>query len=198
MTSRNGFSIIELIVAIGISAGVIFMVGALSNNLSQVANFVNLKLQNRQNIDLVFEGIARELRSAGPSSLGAYAIASASSTLLSFYSDLDKDGLFERVRYFVGTSTIEKGVIKPSGNPLAYATSSEIVVPVLVNVLSSSSAFRYFDDAYTGTQAPMPDPVDVLRIRLIEISATVDINPGQTPTPTVFSRTVNVRNLRTN
>jgi len=188
----------EFVVAMGIGAGIIFMVGALSGQFSGIANFVNLKLQSRQGSDHVFETMAREIRSMGPSSLGAYPIEAASSTSFIFFSDIDGDGLMERVRYFRATTTLEKGVIKPSGNPLVYATSTETTRVVVSDLIGSGGVFEYFDSAYTGTQSPMAPPVDAQAIRIVRASLSSDINPGSGPLPAFFSVTVNLRNLRSN
>lgn len=195
---HKGFSLIELVIGIGIAAGIMFMVGIIGSQFSGVANFVNLKLQNRQDTERVFETMTTEIRSMSPSGLGAYALESANATSVVFYSDIDRDGVMERVRYFVGTSTIEKGTIKPSGNPLVYATSTEIVKTIVPNLVSTSSVFQYFNSVATDTQNPMAQPIDVSQVRIVKISASVDVNPGQTPLPTTFTTTVNMRNLRTN
>jgi len=188
----------EVIIAVGIASGILFMVGLIGSQFSGVANFVNLKLQNRQNTEQIFQTITTEIRSAGPSALGAYTIESASSTALVFFSDIDRDGVIERVRYFMGTSTIEKGTIKPSGNPLTYTTSTEVIKTVVPNLVSTSSLFQYFDAAYTGSQNPMTPPIDTSRIRIIKMTVSVDINPGKSPLPELLTTTVSVRNLRSN
>lgn len=182
----------------GLAAGILFMVGFVGSQLSGVANFVNLKLQNRQNIEQVFQTIVTEIRSMGPSSIGGYAINAATSTSITFFSDVDRDGIFERVRYFLGTSTLERGLVEPTGNPLVYATSTEVVSPVISSVIATSSVFEYFDSSYTGGQAAMTYPLNISAIRIVRLTLTADINPGQAPTPTVFTSTVNPRNLRTN
>lgn len=197
-SQRNGFSLIELVIGIGIAAAITFMVGSIGSQFSGIANFMNTKLQNEGNIDQVLGTMVADIRSMGPSGLGSYAIDAASSTSLTFFSDVDKDGIFEQVRYFLATSTINKGVIKPAGNPLVYATSTETVNAVISNVVSTSTVFQYFDSDYTGTQNPMATPLNISEIRVVKVTLFVDVNPGKTPLPSFFTRTINVRNLRTN
>src|SRR3989344_1148360 len=119
----RGFTLIEAVLAVGISVSIIFAVASFRNNLDSLNKFLNSELQSRQDIDPTLQLMARELRSAGPSSLGGYPIESAGTSTLVFYSDIDRDGIFERVRYFLGTNVIRKGVVEPTGNPLVYSTS---------------------------------------------------------------------------
>ena len=198
----QGFSLVEVIIFAAITAALIFVVSSLTSNVDNIGNFVNQKLQSRSSLEQTFQMLVTEIRSAGPSSNGAYQIESATTSSLVFFSDIDQDGIFERVRYTLGTSTIAKGFIKPSGNPLVYATSSETIKDVITNVIVSTSTgaifFNYYDSAYTGSQAAMNSPIDVSRIRVVKVSVYVDTNSGKAPKPTFFSDTITIRNSRSN
>lgn len=197
---RKGFSLIEVIIFAAIMGALIFVVSSLTSNVANIENFVNQKLQSRNSLEQTFQMLVTEIRSAGPSSNGAYQIESASTSSLVFFSDIDQDGVFERVRYALGTSTIAKGFIKPSGNPLTYATSSEIIGDVMTNVIvsTSTSLFSYFDSAYTGSQTAMTSPIDISKIRVVKVSVYVDVNPGKAPKAAFFSDTITIRNSRSN
>lgn len=200
-TARGGFSLFEILFVLTIVPAIIFVISGFSANLNTLQSFLNRKLQSRQDVDQAFQIMTTEIRSAGPSSLGAYPIDSASTSSFTFYSDINKDGLFERVRYFLAaTSTIQKGVIKPSGNPLVYATSSEIITTAVSNVVVSTSTilFSYYDFNYTGVEPPMSYPLDISKIRVVKFSVNVSLNASSTPTPEFFSGTVFMRNLKSN
>ena len=196
----KGFSLVEVIIFAAITASLIFVVSSLTGNVANIENFVNQKLQSRSSLEQTFQMLVTEIRSAGPSSNGSYQIELASTSSLVFFSDIDQDGIFERVRYTLGTSTISKGFVEPIGNPLVYATSSEVMKDVMTDVIvsTSTSLFSYFDSAYTGSQASMASPIDVSKIRVVKMSVYVDINPGKTPKAVFFSDTVTIRNSRSN
>ena len=198
--SRRGFSLFEVILTMAIATSIIFVIAAFRSNLDQMQNFTSQKLQSRQDIDQTIQIMTTEIRSAGPSSAGAYPIEAATSTSFTFYSDIDKNGVFDRVRYWLGTSTIQKGVVRPSGNPLTYTTSTEIVTTLVNNVVTNSSAtlFSYYDSNYTGSQTPMSFPIIISQVRLVQFSFSADINTSSTPLPEFFSQTVDIRNLRSN
>ncbi len=202
---KRGFTLIELIVGMGLVAIVVFMIGAIGNQFSVIGNFVNQKLQNRMDVERVYQTMTREVRSAGASGLGGYAVESATPTSFAFYSDIDSDGVMDHVRYFLSTSTaatstINKGVIKPTGSPLVYASSSEIINPVIQNSISTSTIFKYYDANYTGSTStnPLGYPISISSIRVVRIETWVDVNPGQTPLPTYFTGTVEIRSLKNN
>jgi type II secretory pathway pseudopilin PulG len=202
---REGFTLIEIVLVVAMTAGIVFVVASFRSNLDMMENLLNQKLQSRQDIDQALQIMTTEIRSAGPSSLGAYAIQAAGTSSLVFFSDVDKDGVYERVRYFVATSTgatttINRGIVKPAGNPLVYTTSSETVTTAIVNVIRSTTTplFSYFDTNYTGFETPLALPVDATLIRLVKVSLYADINPSTAPIPTLFSTMINIRNLRTN
>lgn len=198
--SRDGFSLFEVVIVMSIFAIVLFAVTSFRGNLNMLENLVNQKLQSRQDLDQEFQIMITELRSAGPSSLGAYPIEAASTSSITFFSDIDKDGIFERVRYYLSSTTVEKGVVEPTGNPLVYSTSTEATTTIVSNVIISTSTplFQYYDTNYTGSQAALASPIDATQVRIVKVSLSVDVNPKLAPVPIFFSNTVNIRNLRSN
>ena len=197
---QKGFSLLEVIIVVAMAVGVLFVVVSLRGSVGTLQDIISQKLESRRDLDQTFQILVTEIRSAGPSSAGAYPIEAAGSSTLTFYSDIDKDDIFEKVRYFLATSTIKRGVIEPSGNPLTYATSSEVVTTVVENLIlsTSTSIFEYYDSAYTGLEAPMTIPIDVTRVRIVRVSVLADVAPGKAPKPTLFTNTITIRNLRSN
>lgn len=199
LNRQSGFSLIEIIIAAAILSVLVFVIASLRNNVNTLGNLVTQKLQSRQDIDRVMDQMVTEIRSAAPSSQGAYPIDSASTSSLVFYSDVDSDGLFERIRYTVGSTTLDRGVIKPSGNPLTYATSSERVATLISNLTrtTSSPVFSYYGDDYTGTQPPLaPTSTLASAVRLVRVTLYVDVRPREAPKPAFVSQLINIRNLR--
>lgn len=191
---------IEVLIVVAIFAGMIFVVAAMRKNISGLEKTVNQQLKTRRDIDATLQTIITDIRSAGLSGSGSYAIESAASTSLVFYSDVDQDGAFERVRYAIGTSTVIRGVVEPTGNPVIYPTSTESVATMVYYVVPSTSTplFAYYDANYTGSQTALTEPIDITKIRAVSLNLFVDIEPGKSPKPLFFSHTITIRNLRTN
>lgn len=197
---RRGFSILEVIIVTALFAIVLSALVSFRGNLDILNNLISQKLQSRKDLQQTLQIFVTELRSAGPSSVGAYPIETAATSSIVFYSDIDKDGLFERVRYSLASGTIEKGITKPTGNPLTYATSSEVTTTIVnyVVVQPSSTIFSYYDTNYTGSEPALTPPIDVSQVRLVKISIYADVDPQHSPLPVFFTETANIRNLRSN
>lgn len=197
---RRGFSLIEVLIASLIVVMFIFVLSSFQTNFNSLQSFTSENLQTRQDIDQTIQIMTTDIRSAGPSSVGGYPIESAGTSSFVFFSNIYHNGIYERVRYFVGTSTLQEGVTIPSGNPLAYVTSTEIVTTQVNDLVfrSSTPVFTYYDTNYSGTQLPMSYPITVANIRLVQFSFSADVEQSSSPTPTYFSQMVDIRNLRSN
>ncbi len=198
--NRSGFSLIEVLVVVAIGASIVIVVSNLSSNVSLLNVLVSQELQTKSDINQTLQIVTTDIRSAGPSANGAYPIDSAGTSSFAFYSDVDKNGLPEHIRYFLSSSTIWRGVITPTGTPFSYPTSSETLTDMIdnVTVAPSSTLFNYYDANYTGTQPAMTSTVDVSPIRLVGINFTADVQPQQSPGPQYFSTLIDIRNLRSN
>jgi hypothetical protein len=160
---------------------------------------VSGSLTTQQQMRQTFRFMSAEIRSLSPSSIGAYAIAEATASTFTFYSDADNDGLKERIRYFVDGTAIRRGVLIPSGNPLTYNPVNETVSTVASGFVSGPTPlFAYYDTNYDGTTAPLTAPVDVRAVRLIKITATIDRDALLPPPPITLTTHVSMRNLKDN
>ena len=196
--NTNGFALTEIVVAVAIAA-VIFI--AVFNFGSGIFSF-NSRAQENLNAQSdgrrVLKEMVKELRSASPSSLGAYPIVAASSTSIIFFVNLDGDSHKERVRYFLNNNELKKGVIKPSGSPLTYNQTNEAVVTLVHNMGNGTDPiFEYFDSNYAGTTTPLVLPVQITSIRLVRITLKIKKDTASYA-PVIVSSQVFMRNLKDN
>jgi prepilin-type N-terminal cleavage/methylation domain-containing protein len=199
--NRNGFSLAEVLIVVAIAASVVVVVSNLGGNVNLLNNLVSQQLQSASDINQTLQIMTTEIRSAGTAGNGAYPIDSASTSSFAFYSDINKNGSVEHVRYYLSSSTIYKGVIQATGTPATYPTSSEVITDIIDNVVTpttSTPLFSYYDANYSGTQAAMTSPITIQSIRLVGISFRADVKPQQAPGPDYFSILVDIRNLRSN
>lgn len=147
-----------------------------------------------------FEEMSAGLRSASASSIGTYAIDSASSTAFIYYADVNRDGLMERIRYFKTKSTLKKGVIIPSGSPLTYNSANEKITELVHDLINdpANPIFSYYDSGYDGTTAPLTYPINLLAIRLVKINFILDHNVSKPPPALTFTTQISLRNLKDN
>lgn len=199
-SESKGFTLIEVLIAIGILSGIIFVVSVFSLDVFNFQIFLGDTFAIQQEINLTLVSMGTEVRAIGPSVNGSYPIEAASSTSFTFYSDVDGDNVFERVRYFVAGSILKRGVIEPTGNPATYPLADETTKDVVNNIIlppiASQSLFLYYDKNYTGAQAPLPASIEINKIRIVKVTITADRNLQDRQGRFNYSSTMMIRNLR--
>lgn len=197
---NSGFTLIEVLIAVGILSGLILAVSFFGLDIFEFQLFLGdtFIVQNEINITLVSMGV--DIRGMGPSDNGSYPMESASSGSLVFFSDIDGDGSFERIRYFVSNGSLNRGIIEPTGNPAAYFPVDEVVKELVHDVIlppiAGQPLFSYFDRNFDGSQPAMPEPIDINQVRLVRATITADKSPQDLQGRINYSATMLIRNLR--
>lgn len=194
---RDGFTLIEVIVGIALLTTIGGLISLLFLRLSDYQLFFTKKFEAQQEIQQTIPFIVSEIRSMSPSSAGSYPIASASTSSIIFYSNVDGDNLIEQIRYFLDGDILKKGTVKPSGNPLSYNSANETTAEMIHNILATSTPiFSYYDENYTGSENPMNQPAIVSNIKIIAVQLMIQNNASQTPI--IIKVQAMPRNLRNN
>lgn len=197
---KKGITVTELIVSVAILSVLSLIVSTFQKDVF----FLSGNLQSNLNAQLearhLLKTIVAELRRTTTSATGSYPIELASSTGITFYTDVENNGSIDRVRYYLYNGTIRKGVIAPTGNPPVYNSGNEVVTTLLNYVVASSTLpiFQYHTSSYAGTSSPLTIPPDISIIRLIKITAIIDTDPNRSPVPIIVTSQVNLRNLKDN
>ncbi len=198
--NKKGFTLLEIIVALGIFAIIstivvwIMITSFRSNDII----WEQLKTQNEGRKAL--QQVVDDVRRAEESSIGSYAIESATDYELIFFANIDNDSLRERIRFFLDETTLKKGVIKAEGNPLNYDGTENIVEIAhdAVNIAKSVPVFLYYDQNYTGAESFLTSPVDATDVRVVRVQLELEKDPTETPVPLHVEGVVSVRNLKGN
>ncbi len=198
--NNKGFSLAEIVIVVGILGMIMVVIGAFQRDIFVNTKFAQDSLSTTQDSRNILRMMVRELRTSSSGNDGSYPLISASTSTLSFYSDVDADGLKDKVRYYVATTTLTKGLIKPTGSPLTYVAANEVFSILAYNLKNSSSTplFEYYDNAYAGTSSPLTQPVVISNVRLVKINLMVDVDPNKSPNVRTYTSQVNLRNLKDN
>ena len=199
--AQRGFTLAEVLVTIVVYG---LIMAAIAQVLVMIIQNSGQKLSALTSIDQVrFTGakFSNEIRDAQSGVDGAFAIGQASTTQLIFYSAYGAStGVPRRIRYYLASSTLYRGVVVPAGSPLIYTLASEVVTPVIMNVVNSTtSVFNYYDGSYAGTSSPMSQPVLLTQVTFIKMNVQVLTQDVKNSTTTyAFSVGSAVRSLKTN
>lgn len=196
----GGFTVLEVIIAVVIFTVLFPLILGFGRDILTLNFFISDSLSDQYHARKVIKTISKEIRSAGPqSSIGSYPIEETTSSSFTFYSNIDQDILKERVRYFVDGGDLKKGVIKPSGNPLAYnPANEEISVLVRDMVNDTVPVFEYYDVSYDGTSQPLEEPINQPSVRLVKVTVIIDDNPDRGSSPITVTTQISLRNLKEN
>ena len=196
--SQKGFTFLEIVITLGIAVMLFGLVFSFGQSIFRFNSSVGADLNAQTSARKVLKTMVKELREASPSSLGAYPIALASTTAITFFSNVDADPLKEQIRYFIQNNELKRGVLKPTGTPLVYVAANEQVTTLITDVVASTTVFQYFDSNYAGTTTPLTQPVMVNVVRLIRITVDIEKDPNRSPAPITVTSQVFVRNLKDN
>ncbi len=192
-----GFTLIETLFGISIFILIVMLLTLFSRNVWIYNSIITGGLTDTDAGRQVLKTLTSEIRTASTADTGAYVINLATATAFTFYSDIDNDGLKEKIRYFLSGTSFQKGVIKPTGSPLSYNPANE-KISTLVDKLANSILFEYYDRNYDGTGAALSSPINIPSIRLLKVTIVLDGDPNRSPTPMTFSTQISIRNLKDN
>ncbi|NVN97226.1 prepilin-type N-terminal cleavage/methylation domain-containing protein [Candidatus Nomurabacteria bacterium] len=196
---NRGITLLEVVITTAIFSLIIGVVGSFARDIFYYDDVFSGGLTSYDEARQVLQPIASEIRSASPSSIGSYPIEKADNTEFIFFTDINNDGIKERIRYFLYGDTFKRGVTVPSGSPLAYLSANEKITELMHGVRNGSTAiFSYYNSSYNGSTAALTQPVSIFDIRLVKILLILDEDPSRPPAAVTVTTQVNIRNLKDN
>lgn len=197
--SKSGFTLIEVLVSMFILTLMGLAIYSFQKNIFSFNRIISSGLTVQYEAQRALKSMSAEIRTASPSSLGAYAVVQTATSSFTFYSNIDSDSFKERIRYFIDGTTLKKGVIKPFGTPLTYNPTNEVISELVHDVaIVATSTFSYYDANYDGTTQPLAEPVNIVAIRLVKITIVIDKDPQAPPGPLTLTTQISMRNLKDN
>ena len=198
LNDNNGFTLIELIIAIAVLVIMAVAISAFFINLykeqgSDIARIKRIDVASR-----TIETMSSEIRKMNRAENGVFPLEIVQEQTLVFYSDVDNDGLTERIEYSLDESdeTILERKLTEPGDSLDYS-GEEIITTVVDGIRNGTELlFRYYDENYTGSEDSLTEPINVTSVKMIEI--ILDINPSEKylSSPLRVETKVHPRNLK--
>jgi prepilin-type N-terminal cleavage/methylation domain-containing protein len=201
LPKTGGFTLVETLMTI-----FIFGIIMLGTTLMLRGFFINNRQQTvaLNNIDQarrIANTFMNELRNSSYGVGGAYPVGEASDTQIVFYSTAPLgNGTVSRVRYYISSGILYKGITNPSGNPLVYNLGTETVKTLLTSMsLGVNPLFYYYDGNYNGSTNPLTQQVNINSVKFVKMNLIVLSQSVQSGTTTfTVSGGAALRNLKTN
>lgn len=198
-SKNKGFTLIEVLVSIGIFTVIMAAVGLFEVNVFSYQRTASNSFVTVQDAEVILRSLAKDIRMASPGSDGSYALQTVATNTLMFFADTDNDGKKERIRYTLIGPNLYRTKLVPTGSPLSY-TGTESTSTILTDVANgTSSLFTYYDGTYYGsTTGQLAQPVNQSSVRLIGITLTLDANTTDAQSAKTYTTEVTLRNLKDN
>ncbi len=196
LNCKAGFTLIELIVALGIFIVLITISGNFIMKGFQLKKQTYARLSATEEAQKVIRNMMHEIRNSTQSDSGDYNLATVSFQEFSFYSNVDDDENIEKVRYFLNGTDFMRGVIDPEGEPLEYLPENEVVNKVASYINNEEEAiFSYFDGDNNKVLSPSEN---ISSIRLVRVVLKINPNFSQGGKDYVLTSDIQIRNLKDN
>lgn len=192
---KRGFTLPEMLVVIAILGAVGIALSVVIDSLYRGNAYVFESAASVDNARRAMTTALRNLREASYGENGAYPVAAAGTSTITFYADVDDDGPVEQVRIYLASETLYRGVTNAAGNPPSYVGQSESVQTVVAYVRNGTSTplFTFYD----AEGAVLASPIDVSAIAFVTMDIRVDLNPTRAPNVYALTGSATLRNLRT-
>ncbi|MHB8860444.1 MAG: type IV pilus modification PilV family protein [Minisyncoccota bacterium] len=192
-THNHGFTLIETIVTVALTAFIMVALGILIQYFYKTNKYALEQTQAVNSARSSIEHTVADLREATYGADGSYPIVVAATSTVTFYANIDSDANIEKVRYYLSGSSLLRGTTDPGGAPLTYAGQPETTTLVIDNMRNGTSTplFSYFD----ANGAELTAPVDISKIKSVHIYALTDVNPYRAPAVYSLVGEATLRNL---
>jgi type II secretory pathway pseudopilin PulG len=190
-----GFTIVETIVSVAIFAIMIFAILFFVVNVFNTTGFQRRIFDNNDAARKAANTFTNEMRSCVVSATGGFPIESAGTQQIIFY--IKTATTINRVRYYLQSGTLYKGVTIPTGNPAIYNLAQETVTPVQQAMATGvgDSIFTYYD----GNGNALAQPVNVTQIRNVQMALKIYLQGSRNNINTyTVSASATIRNLKDN
>lgn len=193
-SNQRGFTLIEMLVVIAVLAVVGVAVSGMIAYIYKTNTFLFQQSSATDNARRGIEYALENIREASYGADGAYPIANAATSTVTFYADVDNDGTVEKIRYYLSNGTLYRGVTNPAGSPPSYTgqTEAATIVASYVQNGTSTPIFNYYDD--TGAQ--LATPADVSKVASVSVVIGVDVDVRRAPVTFTLIGSATIRNLR--
>ncbi len=188
--NKQGFSLMEVLVAMSIFSLVFILGGRFITTGFRMTTFGSEQEDAIKHARQAIEIMTKEIRGANNSQQGDYPLSIIEDDIFEFYSDIDYDGEFERIKYVFEDTEIKKVITSPGPlNDYNQPHSTTTIAQFMNN--QDEPVFIYYDSDRNET-------VDIDSIRLIRIVLRVNVTPWRMPNDYYVETDVHLRNLKDN
>jgi hypothetical protein len=198
---QKGISFIEMIITISIFTMAMIAVSTFIISIYRVYNYNIEQVSAINEARRGIETMIKEIREAKTADDGSYPLVKAGDSEFIFYSDVDRNGLIERVRYFLDGTDFKKGIVDPSGDPPQYILTNETISVLSRYVRNASTpVFTYYNGDWPvdTVNNPLPTLTRLMETKLMHVYLKINVDPNRPPIDFELESDTQIRNLKNN
>jgi type II secretory pathway pseudopilin PulG len=190
----RGFTLMETVVVVSL---MVVVGGALSSMIQYFYRTNAYVLQESTATQNARQGLTasmQNLREASYGDDGSFPIATAATSTITFYANVNGGTGVQMVRYYILGTTLYRGVTISTGNPPSYGGQPEVTTTIATYVRNTVAmpVFQYYDDTNTLLVAP----VNLSLVSSITTTLLIDVDPNRSPNVYTLLGSATLRNLR--
>lgn len=200
-TSKAGFTLLEVMIATFLFAGIVGLVAGFAYYYFRNYSFSFEEQQVVGQSQATLTQIIRDIRRAKLGDNGSWTIVQADDTAFRFYADVTGDDRSDLVRYFLSGNELRRGVIQPTAVPVTYPVANEVVTTIMAPVEATSSPiFRYYNGNWPAdtTNNPLPAAQRILNTRFVKVYIRINPTINFAASSFELSSGVTIRSLKNN
>lgn len=201
ITNEKGFTLVEILAAFVLIVVLGLGIAGLQSILTHNQLLVWRSYLSVDEANSSLQILVRELRTARAGDNGAYPLELAGDQEVIFYADIDFDGETEKVKYYLASSALYKGVTEPVGYPVTYPSEEEKVRLLTENVRNGEEPiFYYYNGNWPGDTEnnPLLPSVRLSDTKLIRIYLRLNTEAGVPDKDYILESYAQVRMLKEN
>lgn len=199
--NRNGFTLLEVIIAVFLFSAIVALVAGFAVYFFRNYSFSFEEQQVVSESQSALTQMIREIRRARLGDDGSWPIIEAEDTAFMFYSDVNADGRTDRVRYFLQDNELRRGVIEPTAVPVTYMVANEVVTTVMTNVEATATPlFRYYNGDWPADTVnnPLLPATRILNTRFVKVHVRLNPTPNFAANGFELTSGVTIRSMKDN
>ncbi len=195
--SQKGFTLMEIVVVIGITGIVMAMISTLLTDSFRMQRVAVEKASVGEECQRALSGVEKDMISMIEGENGAFPLALAESNQIIFYSDTDLDGTVEKIKISKNSKIITKEIFEPVNEIYPESATNTVNISSHFSQEVGDNIFAYYGSDFSGTQNPISDPISESDVRVAKISMICALEENvESNSKIVFSTLVKLRNLK--
>jgi len=189
---NRAFTLIEMLTVIALTALIFSALGMILRYFYITNAYALQQAQAVASARRALESSMVALREASYGADGSYPIASAATSSIVFYADVN--GTADQISYYLLNGVLYKTLRAPGGSPLTYVGQPAATTTIATYVVNATSTpvFTYYNASGTA----LTSPVNIGDITSVGTSIVVDVNTNRSPVSFTLSAAATLRNLR--